>query len=106
LREQIAGIYEGLCPIFQYPVRQDKGEMSSLSLYTKKSPLSALVLFMICLGIAGSVIAGAYYTAVDLPQQKQIQPPSNSMSECISDCMQYEYKGYLDCAIECHGQGQ
>ena len=34
-----------------------------------QSPLARLVLFMICLSVAGSIIAGVHYFAVDLPQQ-------------------------------------
>ncbi|PKL70903.1 MAG: hypothetical protein CVV30_06080 [Methanomicrobiales archaeon HGW-Methanomicrobiales-1] len=38
------------------------------------SPLARLVLFMICLAIAGSCIAGTHYYTVDLPQQKATTP--------------------------------
>jgi len=41
-----------------------------------RSPLARLVLFMVCLAIAGSCIAGAHYYSVDLPQQK-VTPPDN-----------------------------
>jgi len=41
-----------------------------------RSPLARLVLFMVCLAIAGSCIAGAHYYSVDLPQQKAT-PPDN-----------------------------
>ena len=47
----------------------------SLSQSTQ-SPLARLVLFMVCLAIAGSCIAGAHYYTVDLPQQKAT-PPDN-----------------------------
>ncbi|MDO9325515.1 MAG: hypothetical protein Q7T80_11230 [Methanoregula sp.] len=37
---------------------------------------------MICLAIAGSVVAGIYYVAVDLPAQKStILPPANDQSD-------------------------
>ncbi|PKL68401.1 MAG: hypothetical protein CVV30_10845 [Methanomicrobiales archaeon HGW-Methanomicrobiales-1] len=36
-----------------------------------KSPLTWLVLFMICLSLAGTVVAGAHYFAVDLPAQEE-----------------------------------
>lgn len=42
-----------------------------------QSPLSRLVLFMVCLSIAGSIAAGVYWYASDLPQQDTLQPPSN-----------------------------
>jgi hypothetical protein len=46
-----------------------------------RSPLARLVLFMICLAIAGSAIAGAHYAVVDLPAQNHVQnPPANSES--------------------------
>lgn len=41
------------------------------------SPLARLVLFVICLAIAGSCVAGAHYAAVDLPAQKAVQVPLN-----------------------------
>jgi hypothetical protein len=46
------------------------------------SPLVRLVLFMICLSIAGSIVAGAHYYAVDLPQQQTLQAPTNLEYEC------------------------
>jgi hypothetical protein len=47
------------------------------------SPLVRLVLFMVCLSIAGSIVAGAHYYAVDLPQQQALQAPTNSI-ECTA----------------------
>lgn len=48
-----------------------------------RSPLARLVLFMVCLSIAGSIVAGVCYFAVDLPQQKAEAalngPPSNEI---------------------------
>jgi len=41
------------------------------------SPLARLVLFIVCLSIAGSFVAGLHYVAVDLPRQQNVQPPSN-----------------------------
>lgn len=69
------------------------------------APLARLVLFMVCLAIAGSVLAGAHYYAVDLPQQNTIQAPGNAYSStatcaiCKSNC-----KGssdYFQCLSEC-----
>jgi len=77
-----------------------------------QSPLTRLVLFMICLAVAGSFIAGAHYFTVDLPQQKTVNVPVNSegtvtpceisaqlcMSECISaECMTECYREYEAC---------
>jgi hypothetical protein len=42
-----------------------------------RTPLARLVLFMIGLSIIGSVIAGAQYYAVDLPQHQSVQAPAN-----------------------------
>jgi len=48
---------------------------------TTGTPLGRLVLFMVCLSIAGSLLAGAHYFAVDLPAQKAITAPSNGYCE-------------------------
>ena len=50
------------------------------------SPLVRLVLFMICLSIAGTVVAGAHYFTVDLPQQKALPAPANGQNECEKSC--------------------
>jgi len=41
------------------------------------SPLARLVLFIVCLSIAGSFVAGVHYVAVDLPEQQNVKPPAN-----------------------------
>lgn len=41
------------------------------------SPLARLVLFMVCLSIAGSIVAGVHYVAVDLPEQQNVKAPAN-----------------------------
>lgn len=51
-----------------------------------QSPLAQLVLFMVCLAIAGTIIAGAHYFAVDLPQQKAVTAPANGQNECEKSC--------------------
>jgi archaellum component FlaG (FlaF/FlaG flagellin family) len=60
-----------------------------------RSPLARLVLFIVCLSIAGSIVAGVHYYAVDLPQQQNVQAPANSCGnyvekqfECSSRCGQ------------------
>jgi len=45
---------------------------------SKLSPFARLVLFMVCLAIAGSIIGGLHYYAVDLPNQEYVQAPTNS----------------------------
>jgi hypothetical protein len=42
------------------------------------SPLARLVRFIICLSVAGSIIAGLHYYVVDLPQQQSLQAPTNT----------------------------
>ncbi|MCK9630845.1 MAG: hypothetical protein M0R30_04325 [Methanoregula sp.] len=48
-----------------------------------RSPLARLVLFMVCLSIAGSVVAAAHYYAIDIPEQQDVQPPANSGDFCL-----------------------
>lgn len=47
-----------------------------------KSPLTRLVMFIVCLSIAGSIVAGVHYYAIDLPQQQNVQAPANAGSVC------------------------
>jgi hypothetical protein len=69
-----------------------------------KSPLARLVLFMVCLAIAGSCVAGVHYYTVDLPQQQSQTAPENShidtgcMDWCTSGSMPY-YICYSMCNI-------
>ena len=70
----------------------------------ERSPLTRLVLFIVCLAILGSVVATLHYAAVDLPQQKASQPPENSnklskCSICTSNCA-FE-PDYFKCLSEC-----
>jgi len=59
---------------------------------SERSPCARLVLFMLCLSIAGSVLAGAHYYAVDLPAQKNLQAPENAFKNtkncelCRNNC--------------------
>ncbi|NMB78285.1 MAG: hypothetical protein GYA23_04245 [Methanomicrobiales archaeon] len=56
------------------------------------SPLARLVLFMVCMAIAGSLVAGTHYYAIDLPQQKNVQTPENAENNnincilCLHNC--------------------
>jgi hypothetical protein len=50
------------------------------------SPLARLVLFIICLSIAGSAVAGVHYYAVDLPVQMEQQPPHNAAWTKCENC--------------------
>jgi len=52
-----------------------------------QSPLARLVLFIICIAIAGTFVAGAHYHTVELPAQQSLQAPTNDYctNECYSD---------------------
>jgi hypothetical protein len=51
------------------------------------SPLTRLVLFTVCLSIAGTFVAGAHYVTVDLPQQNVLQAPANTdPGSCFLEC--------------------
>jgi hypothetical protein len=70
------------------------------------SPLAKLVLFMVCLAILASSLATLHYYAVDLPQQKAIQPPDNSnkLSKCpicVSNCNPNFVSDPVKCLVEC-----
>jgi hypothetical protein len=51
---------------------------------SEHSPLARLVLFLVCLAIAGSLVAGTHYYAIDLPQQNSLQAPENAVSSTIN----------------------
>ena len=63
-----------------------------------RSPLASLVLFMFCLSIAGSALAGAHYYAVDLPQQKNLQAPENA--EGTTDCKMCKHNCIIYIAVD------
>jgi hypothetical protein len=57
-------------------------DMSQLK-YKSTSPLARLVLFMICLAIAGTLVAGIHYTFIDRPDQiAALQAPKNIGDHC------------------------
>ncbi|NMB77635.1 MAG: hypothetical protein GYA23_00900 [Methanomicrobiales archaeon] len=48
---------------------------------SERSPLARLVLFMVCLSVAATFVAGMHYTIIDRPQQEfASHPPANSES--------------------------
>jgi len=67
--------------------------------YKSTSPLARLVLFMICLSIAGSLVAWIHYNVIDRPAQiAALQAPENSdqdqcwvckddLKSCKNDCL-------------------
>jgi hypothetical protein len=54
-----------------------------------QSPLAHLVLFLVCLSIAGTAIAGAHYYAVDLPKQNAVVAPQNTDGYSCGICVRY-----------------
>ena len=66
-----------------------------------RSPLARLVLFMVCLSIAGSIVAGLHYNAVDLPRQNALQAPSNAWYTCQPyDCECQVHRCQSNCASD------
>ena len=57
-----------------------------------KSPLAQLVLFMVCLAVAGSIVAGAHYVVVDKPAHDALPAPANG------DCPRY-YSCQANCPL-------
>ena len=76
-----------------------------------RSPLAGLVLFMVCLSIAGAFGAGAHYYAIDLPEQKAVsdQPPANPANSdtgekcntCKSHCTYVGPSDFYECLADC-----
>jgi len=65
-----------------------------------RSPLGRLVFFMVCLSVAGAIVAGAHYAFVDLPQQNALQVPTNDASaSCAAGCSD----AYQACIGGCSG---
>ena len=72
-----------------------------------RSPLARLVLFTVCLAIAGTILAGAHYFTVDLPHQNAVTAPKNDVGpigSCDLDisrlCYQQCYNN-AQCARQC-----
>ena len=57
----------------------------------KKSPLARLVLFMVCLSVAGAFVSGVYTFAVEQPQRQSVTAPTNLdviiYQECVTKCI-------------------
>ncbi len=64
---------------------------------SEKSPLARFVLFMVCLAIAGSLVAGVHYFVVDKPAQDQQQAPSNKYCAPYEACQSNCPFGYGQC---------
>ncbi|WP_292417752.1 hypothetical protein [Methanoregula sp.] len=76
----------------------------------EKPPLARLVLFMVCLSIAGAFVAGAHYYVIDVPKQKALSgyPPANVNTDtvekcntCRSYCKYVDPKDYYKCWGDC-----
>lgn len=74
------------------------------------SPLSRLVLVMVCLSVGGAFVAGAHYYVVDLPQQTALSgyPPVNANSDmkekcdtCMNNCVYDGKSNYYECLWYC-----
>ncbi|NMB77778.1 MAG: hypothetical protein GYA23_01630 [Methanomicrobiales archaeon] len=80
----------------------------------KRSPLAQLVLFMICLSLVGTFVAGAHYYVIDIPEQKAIagHPPANPNTDilekynaCVSTfCYDAVGEEYFKCLYLCKDQ--
>lgn len=70
-----------------------------------RSPLARLVLFMVCLSIAGSAVAAVHYYAIDLPARTAVQAPLNCWCEisnldgCYHGCIFRTDRDY--CRTQC-----
>ena len=51
----------------------------------ERSPLSRLVLFLVCLSAIAALVASIHYFVIDLPAQKEVPPaPENCIGdECV-----------------------
>ncbi|NMB78760.1 MAG: hypothetical protein GYA23_06655 [Methanomicrobiales archaeon] len=70
-----------ICPYRQWEISDTTSGLVIPVSGSETAPLARLVLFMFSLAIAGSVVAGVHYVAIDLPAQKSLQlQPENSGS--------------------------
>ncbi len=70
-----------------------------------------LGVFFVVIAIVGLVLGGAYYLAVELPQQQALEnnPPDNIAMSTYSDCAICEQncagqEDYLGCIKECNSE--
>lgn len=79
-----------------------------------QSPLGRFVLFCVCLAIAGGILAGAHYLAIDQPHQAALRPPTNhfydagcwatyqaAVTECYRKCDKSDGETDYDCYWPC-----
>lgn len=73
---------------------------------SERTSLARFIIFMVCLAAAGSILAGAHYYAVDLPEQQKVTAPDNAANPmikcqiCKSNC--YGQTDYYNCLSECN----
>ena len=48
------------------------------------SPIARLILFIVCLAIAGTIVGGIHYVAVDLPQQEEAMLTVPQNNNCLA----------------------
>ena len=96
---KIPGPFSLICNHLNVPdshrMNNRKKECFKVQVSTRSS-LARFVLFIVCLSIAGSIVAGVHYYVVDLPQQKALQAPAN-------DCGQDWLNCRMDCDEGCSG---
>jgi len=60
--------------------------MKILSKKEPRTPLARLVLFMVCLSIAGTFVAGTHYVMIDRPAQEYAAHPPTNMQMKLTNC--------------------
>jgi hypothetical protein len=81
---------------------------------SEKTPLARLMLFMICISVAGSIGAGISWFAVELPAQNAVTAPANgdtlacgnARQECTNGCgnMPYHNDAEITARNTCYRQ--
>ncbi|MFA4849822.1 MAG: hypothetical protein WC626_08865 [Methanoregula sp.] len=51
-----------------------------------RTPLARLVLFMVCLSIAGTFVAGTHYVMIDRPAQEYAAHPPTNLHMDLTNC--------------------
>ena len=64
-----------------------------------QSPLGRFVLFCVCLALAGGILAGAHYLAIDKPHQDALRPPTNEEFDPV--CYAVLIQDYNVCRSKC-----
>jgi hypothetical protein len=96
--------HRSFIPVTINPLSRDDEPMTA----SEPSPLARFVLFMICLAALGSILAGAHYLTVDLPEQQNVISPENagwgttSCTKCKQDCGSSSTNtNYFNCLMTC-----